>query len=104
MTIWIFASVIMSAFAILIAGVKRNMDDGIMSAVVFPITLVLAVVFFLMGTFTYDEPQKIKEQAVEAGVGKFKADEKGKVSFYFIRHDGTEVKYENPKVTAGDLK
>ena len=54
--------------------------------------------------YTYDEPQKIKEQAVEAGVGKFKADEKGKVSFYFIRHDGTEVKYENPKVTAGDLK
>ena len=103
MTIWIFAAVIMSAFAILIAGFKRNIDEGIMT-VLFPLTIVLSTVFFLLGTFTYDEPQKIKEQAVEAGVGKFKADEKGRVSFYFIRHDGTEVKYENPRITVGDLK
>ena len=103
MTMWIFASVIMSAFAILIAGFKRNIDEGIMT-ILFPLTIVLSTVFFLVGTFTYEEPQKIKEQAVEAGVGKFKADEKGKVSFYFIRHDGTEVKYENPRITTGDLK
>lgn len=97
MTIWIFASVTMSFFAILIAGLNRKIDEGIMT-VLFPLSMVLSVVFFLVGTFTYEEPQRIKEQAVEAGVGKFKADEKGRVSFYFIKHDGTEVKYENPRV------
>ena len=91
------ASLLLNTLAILVIIAKKDPDGYIMSFVM-PFILAAATALFITGLDIYEEPQRIREKAVEAGVGKFKADEKGKVSFYFIRHDGTEVKYENVKI------
>ena len=82
------ASLVSSILAMFLFACKKCWIDWILE-----ILLVLSVVFYILAAFTYSEPQAIQEAAVHLGVGKFIADEKGKVDFYFIVN-GKEVKYE----------
>lgn len=73
---------------LLLLGATRNWDNHFMEFL-----MLLGLVLYLLAEFTYAEPQSIKEKAVQLGVGKFIADGKGNVDFYFIVN-GKEVKYE----------
>ena len=73
---------------LLLLGINREWSNGFPEFLAF-----MGIVFYLLALVTYEEPQSIKEKAVQLGVGKFIADEKGKVDFYFIVN-GKEVKYE----------
>lgn len=73
---------------LLLLGVNREWSRGFLELLTF-----VGVVFYILALATYAEPQSIKEKAVKLGVGKFIADEKGNVDFYFIVN-GKEVKYE----------
>ena len=77
-----------SILAMLICACKKEWVEW-----TFEILVVLSVVLYVLAAFTYSEPQAIQETAVHLGVGKFIADEKGKVDFYFIVN-GKEIKYE----------
>jgi len=73
---------------LLLLGINRKWSNGFLEFLA-----IMGIVFYLLAAFTYAEPQSIKEKAVQLGVGKFVADEKGKVDFYFIVN-GKEVKYK----------
>lgn len=90
------ASLLLNTLAILVLIAKKDPDGDIM-AFVMPFTLAAAIALFVAGLIIYEEPQKIKERAVEAGVGKFMADDKGKVVFYFVKPDGSLVEYRREK-------
>ena len=89
------ASILLSAAALIIAGTKNDTDGS--SGIVIISVSTGALILLVLGLTIYREPQFIKERAVELGVGKFIADEKGNVDFYFVKHDGTEVIYKNFK-------
>lgn len=90
------ASLLLNTLAILVIIAKKDPDGDIM-AFAMPFTLAAATALFITGLVIYEEPQKIKEKAVEAGVGKFMANDKGKVVFYFVRPDGSMVEYRREK-------
>ena len=87
------ASILLSALSLIVAGTKN--DTGGSSGVFIILVSTGALILIVLGLTIYREPQIIKERAVELGVGRFIADEKGNVDFYFIKHDGTEVIYKN---------
>ena len=90
------ASLILNALAILVLISNKDPYGDIVNLVL-PIILVAATVLFITGVVIYEEPQRIREKAVEAGVGKFMADDKGKVVFYFVKPDGSMVEYKRGK-------
>lgn len=89
--IWcLYMSTILSAVAFITASHKSDKTGELMT-ISFSLSLVLAVVFLVIGLMTFEEPQRLKERAVEVGVGKFIATEKGEVKFFFVKPDGTLV-------------
>ena len=63
--------------------------------IIIPIFLVpLTFLCILIVYDKFDEPQKLKEKCVEIGIGKFIADNKGNVKFYFINHNKELIEYE----------
>lgn len=87
----IVISAIMSIVAVSIAA-SRKFDTDDSAIAVFAVSFIVATILLIVGIETYSEPQKLKEQAVEIGVGTFVANKKGVVEFYFIKPDGTLVK------------
>ena len=85
-------SVLFSSLALIVALIKKN--DGEDRSYMLPIIIGIAVVLHITGLAIYREPQRLKESAVKLGVGKFVADEKGRVAFFFIKHDGTMVEWK----------
>lgn len=90
------ASLLLNALAIMVIIAKKDPDGDIMTFA-FPFILASATALYVAGLVIYEEPQKIREKAVEAGVGKFVANDKGKVVFYFVRSDGSMVEYRREK-------
>lgn len=90
------ASLLLNIMAILVIVAKKDPDSDIV-AFILPFTLAAATALFIAGLVIYEEPQKIKEKAVETGVGKFMANDKGRVTFFFIRPDGSMVEYRRGK-------
>lgn len=85
-------SVLFSSLALMIAFFEN--DSGEDRSYIFTIIIAIAVMAYTAGLIIYNEPQRLKERAVELGVGKFVANEKGWVSFFFIKHDGTMVEWK----------
>ena len=85
-------SIILSALAIMIAATKNDTDGS--GGIVIMLISAGAMILLVVGLVTFREPQFIKEQAVKVGVGKFLADEKGHVNFYFVKPDGTLIEYK----------
>lgn len=84
-------SVLFSSLALTIAFARNNSGE---EGCVLPVIITIAVIAFTVGLVIYNEPQRLKERAVELGVGKFVANEKGDVAFFFIKHDGTMVEWK----------
>lgn len=89
----ILISAIMNVVAVSIAA-SRKFDNQDSAMIVFLVSFIVATILLVVGIETYSEPQRLKEQAVEIGVGKFVANKKGVVEFYFIKPDGTLVNYK----------
>lgn len=85
-------SVLFSSLAFIVALIKKNDEED--RSYMFPVIIVIAAIAYTTGLAIYREPQRLKERAVELGVGKFVANEKGVVAFFFIKHDGTMVEWK----------
>lgn len=87
----ILISAIMSVVSVSIAA-SRKFDTEDSVTIAFFVSTIVSSVLLVVGIETYSEPQRLKEQAVEIGVGTFVANKKGVVEFYFVKPDGTLVK------------
>lgn len=89
-------SLLFSALALIIAIARNNNEE---EGCILPAIITITIIAYTTGLVIYKEPQRLKERAVELGVGKFVANEKGIVTFFFIKHDGTMVEW---KFTGGE--
>lgn len=78
-------SIIISTFS-LICFCKDNVDAGFGCLIISTICIVIVCNRF-------NEPQIIKEKCVKLGIGKFVADDKANVKFYFINHKNEMIEY-----------
>jgi len=77
-------SVILSLLSLLI----RTYDKDVSLFLVF-----IAIICIVIICNIFDEPQIIKEKCVKLGIGKFVADDKANVKFYFINHKNEMIEY-----------
>ena len=85
-------SIVISTAA-LICSLSNNEQTRVMSTVL----LFLSFLCIFIVYEKFDEPQKLKEKCVELGIGKFVADDKANVKFYFINHKNEMIEYDNSK-------
>lgn len=78
-------SVILSLLSLLIRTYDKNVSSFL---------IVIAIVWIVIICIIFDEPQRIKEKCVELGIGKFVADDKANVKFYFINHKNEMIEYK----------
>jgi hypothetical protein len=81
-------SIVISTTA-LICSLSNNEHTRNMST--FLVFLSFLCIFIVYDKF--DEPQKLKEKCVKLGIGKFVADDKANVKFYFINHKNEMIEY-----------
>ena len=71
-----------------------SLSNDEQTRLIMPIFLVPLTFLCILTVYDkFDEPQKLKEKCVEIGIGKFIADNKGNVKFYFINHKNEMIEY-----------
>lgn len=91
--LWLqITNIILLIIVILIITFKHGLSEIMITVFIGSMAILCTIT-----AVNYSEPQNLKEKAVQLGVGKFIADEKGNAHFYFVV-DGKEIKYERDKV------